>query len=43
MTERGFVLKPLADFAPDLMYGRSVAEWLTDADISGIEVADPRR
>lgn len=42
MTERGFVLKPLADFAPRLVVsGRSVAEWLQDADVTGIEVADP--
>lgn len=41
MTERGFVLKPLADFAPDLIVnGKPVAEWLRDADISGIEIAD---
>jgi 2-amino-4-hydroxy-6-hydroxymethyldihydropteridine diphosphokinase len=43
MTERGFVLKPLADFAPDLVVaGKSVAEWLESADVAGIEVADPR-
>ena len=43
MTERGFVLKPLADFAPDLaVAGRSVADWLEDADVAGIEIADPR-
>jgi 2-amino-4-hydroxy-6-hydroxymethyldihydropteridine diphosphokinase len=41
MTERGFVLKPLADFAPDLaIAGRTVADWLEDADVSGIEIAD---
>lgn len=44
MTERGFVLKPLADFAPDLIVaGKSVAEWLSHADVAGIEVADPRQ
>ncbi|MCV9960579.1 2-amino-4-hydroxy-6-hydroxymethyldihydropteridine diphosphokinase [Pararhizobium sp. BT-229] len=43
MTERGFVLKPLADFAADLIVGgRTVAAWLKDADLSGIEVADAR-
>ncbi len=43
MTERGFVLKPLADFAPDLaIAGRTVADWLKDADVAGIEVADTR-
>ncbi|MDW5313494.1 2-amino-4-hydroxy-6-hydroxymethyldihydropteridine diphosphokinase [Rhizobium sp. PL01] len=41
MTERGFVLKPLADFAPDLaIAGRTVADWLKDADVTGIEIAD---
>lgn len=41
MTERGFVLMPLADFAPDLrVEGRTVSEWLGDADRTGIEVAD---
>ena len=34
MTERGFVLMPLADFAADLSVGgRTVAEWLRDADV----------
>ncbi|WP_331374446.1 2-amino-4-hydroxy-6-hydroxymethyldihydropteridine diphosphokinase [Sinorhizobium chiapasense] len=41
MTMRGFVLMPLADFAADLcIEGRMVREWLNDADITGIEVAD---
>lgn len=41
MTQRGFVLMPLADFAPDLtVAGRAVAEWLRDSDIAGIEIAD---
>jgi 2-amino-4-hydroxy-6-hydroxymethyldihydropteridine diphosphokinase len=41
MTERGFVLMPLADIAADLSVGgRTVAEWLKDADVAGIEVAD---
>lgn len=44
MTERGFVLMPLADFAPDLSVGgRTIAEWLENADVSGIEVADSRQ
>lgn len=43
MTERGFVLKPLADFAPHLVIsGRTVADWLEDADVAGIETADAR-
>lgn len=41
MTERGFVLMPLADFAADLMVsGRKVADWLSDADVEGIEISD---
>lgn len=41
MVERGFVLKPLADFAADLeVEGRSVGEWLRNADVTGIEIAD---
>ncbi len=44
MTARGFVLMPLADFAPDLpIEGRSVAHWLEHADTGGIEVADEDR
>ena len=40
MTGRGFVLMPLADVAPDMdVEGRTVAAWLGDADISGIEPA----
>jgi len=42
MTERGFVLMPLADFAPGLIVsGRAVQDWLKDADVTGIEIADP--
>lgn len=38
MTERGFVLMPLADIAPDLVVGgRTVADWLATADVAGIE------
>ncbi|MDM9628267.1 2-amino-4-hydroxy-6-hydroxymethyldihydropteridine diphosphokinase [Rhizobium sp. S152] len=41
MTDRGFVLMPLADFAPDLVVrGSSVRDWLASADIEGIEVAE---
>ncbi|MBB6485213.1 2-amino-4-hydroxy-6-hydroxymethyldihydropteridine diphosphokinase [Rhizobium lusitanum] len=41
MTERGFVLMPLADFAGDLVVGgRAINEWLQDVEIEGIEVAD---
>lgn len=41
MTERGFVLMPLADFAGDLtVKGRAIKDWLRDVDIEGIEIAD---
>jgi 2-amino-4-hydroxy-6-hydroxymethyldihydropteridine diphosphokinase len=41
MTDRGFVLMPLADFGSDLVVkGVAVSEWLARADTAGIEVAD---
>lgn len=41
MTQRGFVLMPLADIAADLRIdGHTVAAWLSDVDVGGIEVAD---
>ena len=41
MTERGFVLMPLADFAAEMpVFGRTIADWLQQADVAGIEVAD---
>jgi len=41
MTERGFVLMPLDDFAGGLtVKGRTIRNWLRDVDIEGIEVAD---
>ncbi|WP_077961107.1 2-amino-4-hydroxy-6-hydroxymethyldihydropteridine diphosphokinase [Ensifer adhaerens] len=41
MTDRGFVLMPLADFASGMtVRGRPVGAWLRDADVAGIEVAD---
>jgi 2-amino-4-hydroxy-6-hydroxymethyldihydropteridine diphosphokinase len=44
MTDRGFVLMPLADFAPELLVdGITVREWLAKADVQGIEVADQSR
>lgn len=44
MTERGFVLMPLDDFAGDLLVkGRTIKDWLRDVDIEGIEVADQSR
>ena len=40
MTERAFVLVPLAEIAPQLrVEGRSVGEWLKAADRSGIDPA----
>ncbi|WP_412065145.1 2-amino-4-hydroxy-6-hydroxymethyldihydropteridine diphosphokinase [Rhizobium sp. SYY.PMSO] len=44
MTERGFVLMPLADFAGDLMVkGRTIGDWLQDVDVESIDVADDSR
>jgi 2-amino-4-hydroxy-6-hydroxymethyldihydropteridine diphosphokinase len=38
MLERGFVLAPLAEIAPDfLARGRRLADWLAELDITGIE------
>lgn len=43
MTDRAFVLMPLADIAPDLVVkGRQVSEWLKDADQTGIRLASDR-
>ncbi|MBV2144489.1 2-amino-4-hydroxy-6-hydroxymethyldihydropteridine diphosphokinase [Falsochrobactrum sp. TDYN1] len=40
IQERAFVLVPLNDIAPDLhIAGKSVAEWTTDCEQSGIEKA----
>jgi 2-amino-4-hydroxy-6-hydroxymethyldihydropteridine diphosphokinase len=42
LTERGFVLVPLAEIAPDRMVaGRSVREWAAAADRIGIEKLEP--
>lgn len=44
MKQRGFVLMPLSDFASDMMIAdRTVADWLQDADVQGIEIADQSR
>ena len=44
MADRAFVLMPLADVAPHIdVQGRSIADWLAQADRSGIEIADPER
>ncbi|MBZ9788914.1 2-amino-4-hydroxy-6-hydroxymethyldihydropteridine diphosphokinase [Rhizobium sp. 3T7] len=41
MTDRGFVLMPLADFAPDLLVdGATIRDWLAKADVQGIDVAE---
>ncbi|TCP90748.1 2-amino-4-hydroxy-6-hydroxymethyldihydropteridine diphosphokinase [Rhizobium sp. PP-CC-2G-626] len=43
MTERGFVLLPLAEILPDhIVAGRSVAQWAETADAAGIEMVDGR-
>jgi len=40
MTERGFVIMPLADIAPDLVVkGKAVGDWLRTVDSTGIKVA----
>nr|WP_298102144.1 2-amino-4-hydroxy-6-hydroxymethyldihydropteridine diphosphokinase [uncultured Shinella sp.] len=40
MTGRGFVLMPLSDIARDLVVaGRTIGDWLQEADIAGIEPA----
>jgi 2-amino-4-hydroxy-6-hydroxymethyldihydropteridine diphosphokinase len=44
MKERAFVLMPLIDVAPDYrMEGRALADWLSEADSAGIELADESR
>ena len=44
MTERAFVLKPLADIAASIeVEGRSIAQWLESVDIGGIKIADESR
>ena len=38
MLERAFVLAPLAEIAPDVaMKGKTLADWLAEADTAGIE------
>ncbi|WP_313530925.1 2-amino-4-hydroxy-6-hydroxymethyldihydropteridine diphosphokinase [Shinella sp.] len=40
MTGRGFVLMPLSDIARELIVaGRTIGDWLQDADVAGIEPA----
>jgi len=44
MTERAFVLMPLADIASDLeVRGKAVREWLRQADKTGIVSANEKR
>jgi 2-amino-4-hydroxy-6-hydroxymethyldihydropteridine diphosphokinase len=44
MQDRAFVLMPLADLAPDLLIsGGTVDAWLSEAEKSGIEIADEDR
>lgn len=44
MTERGFVIMPLADIAADLVVnGQTVKDWLSTVDVQGIEIADENR
>lgn len=38
LTERAFVLVPLAEIAPELVLdGRQIADWIADVDAAGIE------
>ncbi len=42
ITERAFVLAPLADIAPDLVLdGRTVRDWLGAVDCTGVEPLEP--
>ncbi|MDS7596883.1 2-amino-4-hydroxy-6-hydroxymethyldihydropteridine diphosphokinase [Agrobacterium tumefaciens] len=44
MTERAFVLMPLADIAPELpVNGRTVRDWLEGVDTAGIVKANEKR
>ncbi|NML73352.1 2-amino-4-hydroxy-6-hydroxymethyldihydropteridine diphosphokinase [Rhizobium sp. S-51] len=44
MTERAFVLMPLADIDGDIrVKGRTVSAWLAESDRAGIEVANESR
>lgn len=44
MKDRAFVLMPLMDVFPDYrIEGRPIADWLVQADSSGIEIADASR
>jgi 2-amino-4-hydroxy-6-hydroxymethyldihydropteridine diphosphokinase len=44
MTERGFVILPLADIAPELeVRGKTVRDWVRSADTTGITVAQDSR
>lgn len=44
MTERAFVLMPLAEIAPDIeVRGKPVREWLQQADRSGIVRTNEKR
>ncbi len=43
MRDRAFVLMPLLDVAPDYRIdGRSLPEWIDEADRTGIEIAESR-
>ena len=44
MTERAFVLMPLADIVPQMVVeGRAVSDWLQDADKDGIRMTNKKR
>jgi 2-amino-4-hydroxy-6-hydroxymethyldihydropteridine diphosphokinase len=42
LTERAFVLAPMADVAPGLVVkGKTIAAWLRDADMTGVDAVAP--
>ena len=42
LTERAFVLAPMADVAPDVVVkGKRVADWLRDVDVTGVDAVAP--
>lgn len=42
LTDRGFVLAPMADVAADVVVcGKTIRAWLADQDMTGIEAIEP--
>ncbi len=41
LTERAFVLAPMADIAPSLVVkGRTISQWLREVDVTGVEAVE---